>query len=120
MAEKKNDSMTAINFRCSAELKNKLEILRFVTQSENISALLIELCEKFVEVNAPLIESLENARKAAKIRLPFEEKTAAKKKTAPRKKTTPQPINEPAPATDNSANDAEPLVDENAGDKNEN
>ena len=114
MTKKKSDSMTAINFRCSAELKKKLEILQFVTQKKDISSLLIELCEKFVEVNAPLIESLENARKAAKIRLPFEEKTT------PRKKTTPQPINEPAPATDNSANDAEPLVDENAGDKNEN
>lgn len=108
MAEKKNDSMTAINFRCNAELKNKLEILRFATQAENISVLLIELCEKFVEANASLIKSLEDARQSATVKYPFEvgkEKTTAPKKAATKKKPTPQPSN-PAPNADDSVGDS--------------
>lgn len=102
MTEKKSNSMTAINFRCSSELKIKLEILQFATQKKDISSLLIELCEKFVEVNASLIESIENVRQSACVKLPFE---STKKKSAPRKKT-----NKPTPITN--------AGDDNVGDSN--
>lgn len=65
MAQKKSDTMTAINFRCSIELKRKLEVLQFATETESISELIIKLCEKAIEENSELIERLENVRQSS-------------------------------------------------------
>ena len=70
MAQKKSDTMTAINFRCSVELKRKLEILQFATQAESISVLIIRLCENAIEENSELIERLENARQSSPFKFP--------------------------------------------------
>ena len=72
MARKKSDDKTtaAINFRCSVELKRKLEILQFATQAESISELIIRLCENVIEENSELIERLENARQSSPFKFP--------------------------------------------------
>ena len=70
MAQKKSDTMTAINFRCSVELKQKLEVLQFATQAESISVLIIRLCENAIEENSELIERLENARQSSPFKFP--------------------------------------------------
>ena len=70
MAQKKNDTMTAINFRCSVELKRKLEVLQFATQAESISVLIIRLCENAIEENSELIERLENVRQSSPFKFP--------------------------------------------------
>ena len=70
MAQKKSDTMTAINFRCSVELKQKLEVLQFATQAESISVLIIRLCENAIEENSELIERLENVRQSSPFKFP--------------------------------------------------
>ena len=70
MAQKKSDTMTAINFRCSVELKRKLEVLQFATKAESISVLIIRLCENAIEENSELIERLENARQSSPFKFP--------------------------------------------------
>ena len=70
MAQKKNDTMTAINFRCSVELKRKLEVLQFATQAESISVLIIRLCEETVEANSELISAIESARQSSPFKFP--------------------------------------------------
>ena len=75
MAQKKNETMTAINFRCSIELKRKLEVLQFATQAESISELIIRLCENAIEANSELISAIESARQS----FPFKFPTAGSK-----------------------------------------
>ena len=70
MAQKKSDTMTAINFRCSVELKQKLEVLQFATKAESISVLIIRLCENAIEENSELIERLENVRQSSPFKFP--------------------------------------------------
>ena len=70
MVQKKSDTMTAINFRCSVELKRKLEVLQFATKAESISVLIIRLCENAIEENSELIERLENARQSSPFKFP--------------------------------------------------
>lgn len=77
MAQKKNDTMTAINFRCTSELKRKLEILQFATQAESISVLIIKLCENAVEANSELIAALDAARQSLTFKMPTIENGSA-------------------------------------------
>ena len=55
---------TTINFRCSSELKRKLEVLQFATRKKDISSLLIEICSNAIEENSELIQAIETARQS--------------------------------------------------------
>lgn len=51
MARKKSaEDMTAVNFRCSADLKSDLEELAYLSRRD-LSSILVELCEGLVAAN---------------------------------------------------------------------
>lgn len=116
MTEKKSDSMTAINFRCSSELKASLEDLAHLSRSD-VSSLLLTMCTKLVEVNKQRIANFRR-QAATPIKMPFEENIAPKKKTA----KSPTPITNAGDETANAPQDIAPKVDAAImdGDTNEN
>ena len=71
MAEKKKDNMTAINFRCSTELKTSLEDLAHLSRSD-VSTLLLAMCTKLVDVNKQRITNFRR-QAATPIKMPFED-----------------------------------------------
>ena len=79
MARKKSaDNMTAVNFRCSADLKSDLEELAYLSRRD-LSSILVELCEGLVAANkTDIINS--RRRKPPAINLPTFATTAAQDK----------------------------------------
>lgn len=95
MAQKKKDTMTAINFRCSTELKASLEDLAHLSR-QDVSTLLLTMCNRLVEVNKQRIANFRR-QAATPIKMPFED--------TPKKKTAHNPI------TNADAPNNAPLVD---------
>lgn len=93
MAQKKADDKTAaekkkisaINFKCSAELKRDLEDLAHLSRRD-VSSILVEICSEFVKVNRTRITNFR--RQAAQpIKLPTFA-TPTKKTSAPTSNAT--------------------------------
>ncbi len=62
MARKKSaENTAAINFRCSAEMKSRLEILAFLS-GKNLSEMLVEMCESFIKANERRIKNIERSK----------------------------------------------------------
>ena len=68
MARKKSAEMTAVNFRCSAELKRDLDELAYLSRRD-LSSILVELCQLLVDANKAKIAN-SRRRKPPSIILP--------------------------------------------------
>ena len=68
MARKKSAEMTAVNFRCTAELKRDLDELAYLSRRD-LSSILVELCQLLVDANKAKIAN-SRRRKPPAINLP--------------------------------------------------
>ena len=60
MAKSKSDNKTAqINFKCSAELKRRLEILALLNRNKDMTELLVEMCNEYIKANEQSIKNIE-------------------------------------------------------------
>lgn len=68
--KKTEGEMAQITFKLPEPLKKKLEVLAFANGGD-VSSLLVDVCSKLVEVNAAYIDSIESARLASTVQMPF-------------------------------------------------
>ena len=97
MARKKSaDDMTAVNFRCSADLKSDLEELAYLSRRD-LSSILVELCEGLVAANKTKIINSRRRKPPAIILPTFAAPTTTNTPTAPTSKNAAQVVNTGTP-----------------------